>query len=495
MTQADVALLVTYYLVLSILAIYGTHRLHLVKLLRRNEGNVDAAAPEKWPSVVVQLPLFNESAVAERLIDACAQLEYPGRLTIQVLDDSTDATPEIVARAAEHWRARGVDVRHVRRASRAGYKAGALANGLASSDAELVAIFDADFVPPRDLLLRMVPHFDTPSIGMVQARWTHLNRPDNALTRAQAIYLDGHFSVESAARYFSGRFFNFNGTAGIWRRRAIEDAGGWSAETLTEDLDLSYRAQLAGWKFKFLPAVAVPGELPRTLSAFRTQQHRWAKGSAQTSLRLLPEIIRAPLPMRVKLEAMYHLTSNASYPLTLLLALLLVPAMAIRFDRGAEWLLLLDAPLFAASTLSILSFYLEGQRRVGERPRLRDFANVLPFGVGLSVSNTAAVLEGLAQRGGHFVRTMKFGTSTRRFDGRPPLVVGDLILAVFYLFAFIVLARSGHYEALPFVGLFLAGFAYMAAQSIVEVVAARTEASGAAPGGHATGDFLSFPSG
>ncbi|HXG58947.1 MAG TPA: glycosyltransferase, partial [Thermoanaerobaculia bacterium] len=295
--------------------------------MRRRYLRAESAAVASgfFPPVTVQLPLYNEPNVAARLIDAVAALDYPGPLDIQVLDDSTDATTEIVAGRVAYHRARGIAIEHVRRNSREGYKAGALAYGMSRSRAELFAIFDADFVPPPDLLLRMVPHFADPRTGMVQARWTHINREQSLLTRVQAIYLDGHFAIESAARHLAGRFFNFNGTAGIWRRRAIEEAGGWSPATLTEDLDLSYRAQLAGWRFVFLPHVEVAAELPATFSGFQEQQHRWAKGSIQTARRILPRIARATLPMATKIEAWFHLTSNTAYLLTSIVALLVVP--------------------------------------------------------------------------------------------------------------------------------------------------------------------------
>src|SRR5438477_3850685 len=402
MSKSEVAVLIANYLALGVLALYSVHRFYLVRLRRWYAAARDEpASPERWPSVTIQLPLFNEANVASRLIDAACAIEYDGELTIQVLDDSTDETTRIVdAHPLRHR------IEHVRRASRDGFKAGALSNGMQLSDADLFAVFDADFVPHCDFLKRTVPYFFAPhpafghplpkgegsrGVGMVQARWTHLNRDQSLLTRVQAIFLDAHFAVESAARHFSGRFFNFNGTAGVWRREAIVEAGGWSASTLTEDLDLSYRAQLAGWKFVFLPDVEVPAELPAQLSGFQEQQHRWAKGSIQTARKLLPRIVASGVAPRVKREAFFHLTNNAAYLLTTIVALLMVPAIVIRQRLGVGWTLLIDAALFATSTGSVLFFYIEGQRWARRpRPPLRELAAVLPVGIGISLRNASA---------------------------------------------------------------------------------------------------------
>jgi len=427
----------------------------------------------------VQLPLYNEPNVAARLVDAAAQLEYDGALDIQLLDDSTDATSAIVAARVERWQSRGVRIAHLRRASREGFKAGALAEGMRRSDAELFAVFDADFVPMPDTLLRMVPHFARPEVGMVQARWEHLNREQSLLTRVQAIYLDAHFAIESAARHLSGRFFNFNGTAGIWRRAAIEAAGGWSASTLTEDLDLSYRAQLAGWTFVFLPDVLVPAELPGSLSAFQEQQHRWAKGSIQTARKLVPQILGSALPQPVKREALVHLTNNSAYLLTVVIAVLMVPAIVIRQRLGLTWTLLVDAAMFALSTLSVLGFYIEGQRVAG-RPslRLRELAAVLPIGIGISIRNGAAVIEGLIERGGTFHRTPKRGDSPRlRLDRMPRLPLGELALAIFFALAVVAFAAARQWVSLPFLMLFLSGYSYVAILATAELLTFGRSAS------------------
>jgi len=463
MHPAEAFLLALYYLVLGVLSVYSLHRFYLVRLRRRTPEPQRIVA-DVFPPITIQLPLFNEPNVAARLIDAVAAIAYPGVLDIQVLDDSIDDTPSIVANVVASLRARGIRIAHIRRNSRDGFKAGALAHGMRLSDAELFAVFDADFVPPRDVLLRMVPHFADAGVGMVQARWTHLNRDRSLLTRVQALFLDAHFAVESAARHFGGRFFNFNGTAGVWRRRAIEDAGGWSSSTLTEDLDLSYRAQLAGWKFVFLTDVEVPAELPAALSGFQQQQHRWAKGSIQTARKLAPSIVATNLRRAVKTEALFHLTNNTAYLLSLVLALLIVPAIVIRHAHGLQWTFAIDLILFVASSGSVLLFYVEGQRFAGRpHPRLRELLAVLPVGVGMAVRNSAAVIEGLFERGGHFKRTPKFGDSLRVVgEPKPRMPWIELTLTLFFTAAFVSFAAAGRWVSLPFMTLFLTGYGYVA---------------------------------
>ena len=463
MSFAETGVLTLYYLVLSVLAVYSIHRLHLVRLRRRTPPPARATAAV-YPPLTVQLPLYNEPNVARRLIDAVAQLDYPGKLEIQVLDDSTDETPAIVAEAIQRS---SVPIAHIRRASRDGFKAGALAHGMRLSTSELFAIFDADFVPPRDLLLRMVPYFAGARVGMVQARWTHLNREESLLTRVQALFLDAHFAVESAARNFGGRFFSFNGTAGIWRRAAIEEGGGWSSSTLTEDLDLSYRAQLAGWEFVFLNDVEVPAELPAALSGFQDQQHRWAKGSIQTARKLLGTISGSGLHRRVKSEALFHLTNNSAYLFTVLLALLIVPSMLVRYRHGLAWMFVIDVPLFIASTGSVLLFYREGQRWAGRaRPPLRELLAVLPVGVGMSMRNAVAVVEGLFEQGGHFKRTPKAGDGIAARPARR-IPWAELAFSFFFAGTTVAFAASGHWAALPFLLMFLSGYSYVAVKSVV----------------------------
>jgi cellulose synthase/poly-beta-1,6-N-acetylglucosamine synthase-like glycosyltransferase len=467
-------LLASYYLTLGSLAVLGGHRLLMLTLYyrTRREGVAPPPPPDEWPMVTVQLPLFNEMYVAARLIDAICGLDYPReRLEIQVLDDSTDETREIVAESVAEYSSRGFRISHLHRAERPGFKAGALAAGLARAEGGLLAVFDADFVPPPDFLRRTVPYFADPKIGMVQACWEHLNRDYSLLTKIQAIFLDGHFLIEHAARNRSGRFFNFNGTAGVWRRQAILDAGGWQHDTLTEDLDLSYRAQLAGWRFLFLPTVKVPAELPVDINAFKRQQFRWAKGSIQTARKLLPRLLRAPLPWRVRLEAVVHLTNNVAYLLMALLSLLIFPAMMLRRSSQLDLLLAVDLPLFFFATVSVLLFYVASQvARGGNWVRqLARLPSLMGVGIGLALNNSRAVLEGLRQEVGVFERTPKYQIEEKRQGWRDKRyrVEGNLstlvegLLAVYFIFAFTASWRLGMWLSLPFLYLFMQGYSYM----------------------------------
>src|SRR6201997_126741 len=364
----DMALLIPYFIVLITLAFYGMHRYQLVYLYYKHRKN-KVTEPEshftELPRVTIQLPIFNEQYVIDRLVDCVCKMEYPReKLQIQVLDDSTDETVDVARGVVERYAALGHPISYHHRANRHGFKAGALAEGLNSAKGEFVAIFDADFVPPPDFLMRTIHHFTDPKIGMVQTRWTHINRNYSFLTEVEAILLDGHFVLEHSGRARSDVFFNFNGTAGIWRRRTIEEAGGWQHDTLTEDTDLSYRAQLKGWKFVYRQDIECPAELPVEMTAFKTQQARWAKGLIQTAKKILPRVLKSKQPFRVKLEAWYHLTANISYPLMIVLSVLLLPAMIIRFYQGWFQMLYIDLPLFLASTFSISSFYLVSQREL-----------------------------------------------------------------------------------------------------------------------------------
>src|SRR4051812_35268255 len=360
----ETLILVLYFFVLSILAIYGWHRYYLVHLYMKNRDKAPAPAPpmlplDKLPRVTIQLPIYNEMYVADRLIDAVCEMDYPRELLeIQVLDDSTDETREIAELAVRRHASRGFDIRYLHRVDRTGYKAGALEAGLRVAKSNYIAIFDADFIPPQDFLLKTLPHFENPKVGMVQARWGHINQDYSLLTKIQSILLDAHFVLEHGARNRSGCFFNFNGTAGVWRREAIGSAGGWQHDTLTEDLDLSYRAQLLGWKFVFLPDLVAPAEVPVEMNSFKSQQHRWAKGSIQTCIKLLPRILRSKQPLGVKAEAFFHLSANFNYLLMSLLSILMFPAMYVRYNMGWTEMLLIDIPLFAAATLSVCNFYI-----------------------------------------------------------------------------------------------------------------------------------------
>jgi cellulose synthase/poly-beta-1,6-N-acetylglucosamine synthase-like glycosyltransferase len=488
-------LLAIYYLILAVLAFYGIHRLALVILYVRTRGNRPErpADPVEWPVVTVQLPLYNEMYVAERLIDAVCRLDYPqDRLEIQVLDDSTDETTGIVAQLVAEQRRRGFDIHHLHRSDRTGFKAGALAAGLAQARGDLLAIFDADFVPQASFLKTAIPYFADPGLGMVQGSWAHINRAYSLLTRAEAILLDGHFWIEHTARNRSGCFFNFNGTAGVWRRSAIDGAGGWEHDTLTEDLDLSYRAQIQGWKFLYLPELAVPSELPVDINGFKSQQFRWAKGSVQTGRKLLGRILASDLPFKVKFEAFVHLTNNSSYLLTVLIALLIFPAMLLR--RGTSWpaLLLIDLPLFLGATISVLFFYFMSQVASGRgwKTGLRNLPAVMAIGIGLSINNARAVVSGLLHRGGTFHRTPKYRIeqqgqdwlSKRYRSGSDPSCLIEGILALYFAVCCVYAFKHGMWMSLPFLYLFVQGYAYMFLLSVFPVLGRGARPSpGAAP--------------
>src|SRR3954468_20323043 len=366
-SPTETLILVSYFFVLSILAIYGWHRYYLVYLYTKNRDRVpsETLPPptlEQMPRVTIQLPIYNEMYVADRLIDTVCEMDYPRELLeIQGLDDSTDETTEIAELAVRRHAARGFDISYVHRVDRRGYKAGALEAGLRLAKANFIAIFDADFIPPRDFLIKTLPHFADGKVGMVQARWGHINQDYSLLTKIQAILLDGHFVLEHGGRNRSGCFFNFNGTAGVWRREAIDTAGGGQHATLNEDLDLSYRAQLIGWRFVFLPDVVSPAEVPVEMMSFKSQQHRWAKGSIQTCLKLLPRILRSNQPLSVKAEAFFHLSANFNYLLMSVLSVLMFPAMWVRYTMGWTEMLIIDVPMFFAATASIAVFYVRAQ--------------------------------------------------------------------------------------------------------------------------------------
>jgi len=474
-TALEIAILAVYFVTLTALATIRVHRYVLAWRYLRGRRRLPAMSPPAdLPRVTVQLPLYNERYVAERLLDAVAAIDYPRELLeVQVLDDSDDDTSEIVARVAQRHRAARLDIQHLRRGSRDGYKAGALAYGLARATGDLVAVFDADFIPPPEFLQRVVSHFEDPAVGMVQARWGHINRDSSVFTSTQALMLDGHFLIEHTARASAGYFFNFNGTAGVWRRTCIESAGGWHADTLTEDLDLSYRAQLAGWRFVYLPQVVVPGEVPAEMNAFKSQQRRWAKGAIQTARKLLPRLLRAPLPARLKLEALFHLTASLSYLLMALLTLLFPIAMVIRHEHGVWLALLAEVPVLLLGTASVSAFYLITQREEG-RLRIREILFLMALGVGVSVSNARAVLEALFSRQTPFERTPKSGVRARsddwrarRYRARRDWLHGvELLFGLYVTAALAYAVASGVWVSTPFLALFAVGYLYVGAMSV-----------------------------
>jgi len=410
-----------YTVMLVMVSIYGFHRYALVYLFfrHRRKHPTPKGRFDVLPPVTIQLPMYNERFVARRIIEKTCQLDYPmDKLHIQVLDDSTDETRQIAAEAVRDARLKGFDVEYVHRTNRTGYKAGALANGMKTAKGEFIAIFDADFVPQPDFLLNSIQHFTDPKVCVVQTRWDHLNRNDSLLTRTQAIFLDGHFAIEHVARNRSDRFMSFNGTAGTWRRAAIEDAGGWHHDTLTEDLDLSYRAQLKGWRFVFLPELTSPAELPPEMDAFKAQQFRWTKGGAQTALKMLPKVLLSKAPLKVKVEAYFHLTCFTLHLYMMILVLMLFPAIYLQcvpIENGSMWRGIFDLGVFTLATLSASVFYIASQVQLFRdwRTVLRFLPMLMALGVGMCVSNTKAILEAFFGKKSEFVRTPKYGSSSR----------------------------------------------------------------------------------
>jgi cellulose synthase/poly-beta-1,6-N-acetylglucosamine synthase-like glycosyltransferase len=479
----DAIVLLPYFAVMILLSVYGLHRYTLCYHYFKYRKNYKPDPPrhfDELPKVTVQLPIFNEQFVIDRLIEAVCAMDYPReKLEIQVLDDSTDETQQVASAIVERYAALGHDIVYLHRTNRQGFKAGALDAGLKVAKGEFIAIFDADFVPPQDWLMRVIHHFAEPEIGMAQTRWTHLNRNYSMLTQIEAILLDGHFVLEHGARARAGEFFNFNGTAGMWRRQAIYDGGGWQHDTLTEDTDLSYRSQMAGWKFKYLPNIECPSELPIEMTAFKTQQARWAKGLIQTSKKILPKVWRSKAPMRVKIEAVYHLTANLSYPLMVIMSALLIPAMICRFYQGWFQMLLIDVPLFAASSFSIAVFYLMSQRELYPGTWKRTFY-YLPFlmavGIGLTVTNTIAVMEAIFGIKSAFVRTPKYRVAKKgeksqaaKYRKRPKLIPWiELLLGCYFLAAILYTFTNRNFFTAPFLILFVFGYWYTGLMSLLQ---------------------------
>jgi cellulose synthase/poly-beta-1,6-N-acetylglucosamine synthase-like glycosyltransferase len=472
-----------YFGILAVLSIYGIHRYFILYLYFRYYKFARRPAPPRmepadYPAVTIQLPLYNEYYVARRVIEAAAAIRYPKHLLrIQVLDDSVDDTRIVAREATDDLVARGFNVEYRHRENREGFKAGALKEGLDESPDELVAIFDADFIPPPDFLEKTVPHFGDPRVGMVQTRWGYLNRNYSLLTRVQSLLLDGHFILEHTARHLSGRFFNFNGTGGVFRRRAILESGGWQGDTLTEDLDLSYRAQLCGWKFVFVPDVVCPSELPVDIFGFKTQQHRWAKGSIQVGRKLLGRIWRSDVPLRVKLEATFHLSANLSYLLLVLLSILMPLSVVLRSHALARGSLFWELAIFALTTLSIFLFYLTAQRELYKdwRWRIKDVPLIFALGIGMCINNAWAVTEALLGRQTPFVRTAKYRIESfkDRWKGkiyrsiRKPTLVVEFVLSIYMCAALGALILTRNWAALPYVMLFVSGYLYVFGLSVI----------------------------
>jgi cellulose synthase/poly-beta-1,6-N-acetylglucosamine synthase-like glycosyltransferase len=470
----DWALMIPYFSVLLVLSVFGLHRYEMIRGYLKHKKRLVDGPPGKFeqlPRVTIQLPLYNEKYVVERLLEETLKIRYPRELfQIQVLDDSTDDTHPFAEALCARHQAMGHPVEYRHRNNRHGYKAGALQEGLESATGEFIAVFDADFIPPEDFLERTIHYFSDPNVGVVQTRWTYLNRHYNLLTEVEAMLLDGHFVLEHGARFGGGLFFNFNGTAGMLRRQMIDDAGGWQHDTLTEDSDLSYRAQMKGWKFVYIPGVECPSELPVDMSGFQVQQSRWSKGLTQVALKLLPSILKADLPRRVKMEAIFHLTPNISYPLMIVVSALMLPVMIVRFYMGWLQMVLLDLPLIVASFWSITAFYMLAHRELYPKNWKRGFAIVpvlMAAGVALTISNTRAVLEALFGVQTAFARTPKYAiegekkmklevAKYRSRAGWLPYV--EIAVGCYFLAMVAYAIETYNFFAVPFLTIFVAGY-------------------------------------
>lgn len=492
----DWTILALYFSLLGILAIFGAYRLAQVVSFWRYRKH--APQPQAYfseqdlPFVTVQLPLFNEMYVVERLLKAVTALNYPkDKLQIQVLDDSTDETVKLTSDIVNVYKSQGFDIAHIHRADRTGFKAGALENGMTKARGEFLAIFDADFVPKPDTLRKLIHHFTEPLVGCAQMRWSHINGKYNLLTRLQTVMLDGHFVIEQTVRNRTGGFFNFNGTAGIWRKNAIALSGGWQHDTLTEDTDLSFRAQLMGWRFVYLLDEDAPAEVPVEVNSFKAQQRRWAKGVTQVALKLYPRILRSPLPARVKLEMFFRLTGNISYPMMIALSLLQLPLLLVRYNGGFFHLMLLDVPLLVFSTLSVILFYgsavyymdkyykdkQETASRFSGYGRMFYLPLVMALGIGLAFSNARAVAEALLGIKTEFVRTPKYKVEKgndatwkrkkyRRKRGLLPLL--ELAFAAYFALAISYAVRMEMWGTIPFLLLFFFGYGYIGVMSLLQ---------------------------
>lgn len=481
-----VLVLSIYALVLTVLWFFGIHRYIIMWFYSRNKQNPpqpeSMLSEEELPTVTVQLAVFNEMYVVERLLDAVCKLDYPtDRLEIQVLDDSTDETVNIARARVAYWRQRGIDIHHIHRTDRTGYKAGALAEGLKVCRGEFIAMFDADFVPDSDFIRRQIHHFTDSKIGFVQARWGHINENQSLLTRLQALFLDGHFVLEHTGRHRAGRFFTFSGTAGMWRKECIADSGGWQHDTLVEDCDLSYRAQLRGWRGTYLVDHVVNAELPVDMNAFKSQQHRWAKGFIQAMKKVLPTVWRSDQPLKIKIEATFHLCNNLTYPLMVILSVLLLPALYYRSHiLSGVWAVLFDLSLFIGATVSVMTFYVYAQRQIDRAwyKKLYCMPLLLAVGIGVSLNQSKAVFEALFNQVSGFVRTPKYHANTGNADiswvskryavTKNMLPYLEIFFAAYYVFVMGYAVWQKQWLALPFVALFLWGYGYVGVLSVTQ---------------------------
>lgn len=467
-----------YVAVFAGLSIFGAHRLRILWLYAKHRK--DEPTPkgrfEELPTVTVQLPLFNELHVVGRLFEAVSKLDYPkDKLQIQILDDSTDETRAACEEEAEALRAQGFDVEHRHRTDRTGFKAGALEAAMPTAKGEFLLIFDADFVPQPELLQQLIHYFTDDKVALVQARWGHLNQKDSLLTRLQGMMLDGHLVLEQSARSRSGHFLNFNGTAGIWRKKAIVESGGWEHDTLTEDMDLSYRAQMRGWRFVYLKDIVVPAELPPDMDGFKSQQHRWTKGSIQVCKKILGDIWRSDESLGIKIEATAHLGANFAYLLMFGVLILVYPANFM-FENSWQKAVFLDMPVFLFATVSTVLFYLAAQgaqRPWGWVKALFYLPLLLALGIGMSINNGKAVLEALLNQQSEFVRTPKYGQSgaparkrSRYKAARSVTFWIEVVLAAYFSWLLIMALKRGQWVSVPFLAMFQFGFLYVVLGSV-----------------------------
>lgn len=484
-----VVLFVAYALPLLFIFLYSLTQINLVYLCLRHRNRAASSGDNGFaqfkdgetvfPIVTVQLPVFNEMYVVERLIDSVSAFEYPkDKFEIQVLDDSTDETSFLVEKKMEALNIRGFNILHVRRHSREGYKAGALSNGLTLSKGEFIAIFDADFLPAPDFLRKTIPYFRDRTVGVVQTKWEHVNEDYSLLTRLQAFGLDAHFNVEQRGRNIGGYFINFNGTAGVWRKACILDAGDWQADTLTEDLDLSYRAQMKGWKFKYLERENTPAELPVTISALKTQQFRWAKGAAECARKNLPAVIKAhSLPIAAKIHAFFHLTNGLVFPCILLSSLLSIPFLFIKNSYPGNEGIYLYASFSLVSLLALGAYYWTSAKlgkRVSPAEFVVKFFAFLSFSMGFSVHNSVAVVEGYMRKQIPFIRTPKYNISSQKDSWQGKNYSAGSVDAIMFIEGFLACYFAAgvllgiylaEYALLPFHAMLAAGFGFIAAQS------------------------------
>jgi len=471
-----------YIITLLLLCSFGIHRYYLSRIFLKYRDQITKPKGKfsKLPVVTIQLPIYNEMYVVERIISSVCKIDYPIELfEIQVLDDSTDDTQEIAKAFVNKYRALGFNICYIHRDNRLGFKAGALREGLKRAKGEFIAIFDADFIPPGDFLRKTIDFFTDPEVGMVQVRWGHLNLNYSTLTKVQSLLLDGHFLIEQASRFYGGMFFNFNGTAGVLRKDCIETSGGWQHDTLTEDLDLSYRAQMQGWRLVYLRDFVAKAELPVDMNAFKSQQHRWAKGGIQTAKKLLPRILKSEeLSLRIKVEAFFHLLGNFSYPLLLLLLLLMLPMAYLWRSYGWENVVLLNLIAISAGTLSIVRFYLLALKEA-HQSNWKKYVKFVPLSLGigsaLAINNSKAVFEALLGKSSDFRRTPKFAVTTEGDHWRKSSYVSskdittliELGLGLLLIVQTLYAGYMGLIGWIPFLIVIQIGFIYTSILSII----------------------------